>query len=468
MNPRDNEREFGAMVRRGLASGPAAPESEHLDAEVLAAYFERTLTAEEIRACDLHVSNCAHCRSELAALARAEPEREGSGSRRFTWIWDWRFLVPVTAALALFIAWATVWAPFGPRNGRVATPIVAQNQAPAETAPQVPPPVPPSTEMVEVSPAPPSAATKDSKGGAAVHGKNVESTNARNGQPTDEESRNTRREFKKERDRGANDTTAGGSGAGAGSATGGSAAAGGNPASAERPGAAAPAAPAATSAPNGSNETVGVYAGEVAVNPAPASPGGAPAAKANATNGAAPAQNSTAARGAPASPKVPAARPAGGTRGAAVADTAGGIAAQKSAAPPEAETVTSRFKEDESTPIVIPTPDANILWRVAGAHEIELSRDIGATWQAQLTETDVRLVTGFAPSSKICWVVGRHGTILRTVDGENWQAVKSPTEVDLTAVRAEDAEVATITAADGTAYVTKNGGAKWKRLKKSH
>jgi hypothetical protein len=445
MNPRDNEREFGAMVRRGLASGPAAAESEHLDAEVLAAYFERTLTAEEIRACDLHVSNCAQCRSEMAALARAEPELEGSGSRRFSWIWDWRFLVPVTAALAMFIAWATVWGPFGPRNGRVASPIVAQNQPPAATSPLALPPVPPSTEMVEVSPAPPSAATKDSKGGAAVHGKNVESTNARKGQPTDNAARNARREFKKERDRGANDATGGGSGAGVGAA-----------------------APAATPAPGASNETVEVNADEVAKNAAPADSAEAPAPSANISNGAAPAQNSTAARGATTSPKVPTARSGGGARGAAVAGTAGGIAAQKSEAPPEGETVTSRFKQDESTPIVIPTPDANILWRVAGAHEIELSRDIGVTWQPQLTETDVRLVTGFAPSSKICWVVGRHGTILRTVDGENWQTVKSPTEVDLTAVRAEDAEVATITAADGTAYVTKNGGAKWKRVKKPH
>ncbi len=441
MNPRDNEREFGAMVRRGLASGPAAAESEHLDAEVLAAYFERTLAAEEIRACDLHVSNCAHCRSELAALARAEPEREGSGSRRFAWIWDWRFLAPVTAALALFIAWATVWGPIGSRNGRVATPIVAQNQAPAETAPLAPPPVPPSSEMVEVSPAPPSAATKDSKGGTVAHGKNVEAGSAPNGRPTDEESRADRREFKKERDRGASDTTGGASAAGV-----------------------AAAAPAATSASGASNETLEVNAGEVAKNAAPATSAGA-------SNAAAPAPHPTSTQSGTnlqKAPAAPAARAGGGSRGSAVVGSAGGIAAQKSAAPPEAETVTSRFKQDESTPIVIPTPDANILWRVAGAHEIELSRDIGVTWQPQLTETDERLVTGFAPSSKICWVVGRHGTILRTVDGENWQTVKSPTELDLTAVSAEDAEVATITAADGTAYVTKNGGAKWKRVKKPH
>src|SRR5271163_16070 len=313
MNPRDNEREFGAMVRRGLASGPAAAESEHLDAEVLAAYFERTLTAEEIRACDLHVSNCAHCRSELAALARAEPEREGSGSRRFSWIWDWRFLVPVTAALALFIAWATVWGPIGSRNGRVATPIVAQNQAPSETAPLAPPPVPPSTEMVEVSPAPPSTATKDSKGGTAVHGKNVESRNAPTGRPADKESRGDRREFKKERDRGASDTTGSASTAGLGAA-----------------------ASATIPAPGTSNETVEVNADEVAKNAAPATSAGA-------ANTPAPAPSPTSTQSGTNLQKAPAARAAGGSRGSAV----GGIAAQKSATPPEAETVTSRFKQDE-------------------------------------------------------------------------------------------------------------------------
>jgi hypothetical protein len=463
MNPRDNEREFGAMVRRGLASGPAAPESEHLDAEVLAAYFERTLTAEEIRACDLHVSNCVQCRSEMAALARAEPELPGSGSRRFSWIWDWRFLVPVTAALAMFIGFATVWGPFRSRDGRVGPQIVAQNQAPA--APLSPPSVPPSSQTAEVSPATPATVTKDSTRDAEASGKSLDSLGSANGRSDTNEKRPAPREFKKEKDRGASDTGEGSSGGGVGSAAGGSAAAGGY-AKPERTAPSGAPPVAATSAPGSSNETVEVIAGEVAKNPAPAAPAGAPSPNADATNGAAPSQNSTSAHGATTSPKVPASRAAGGARGAAVAGSASGIAVQKSAAPPVAETVTSRFKQDDSTPIVIPTPDSSILWRVTGSHEIQLSRDIGVTWETQLTETDVNLVTGSAPTSKVCWVVGRHGTILRTVDGENWQTVKSPTELDLTAVKAEDADSATITAGDGTTYETKNGGGKWKRIKK--
>ena len=147
MNPRDNDREFGAMLRRGLASGPAAPESDCLDASQLAAYYERTLTAEELRACDLHVSNCAHCRRQLAALARAEPERAASGSRPMSWLWDWRLLVPVTAALTIFIAWVTVRKPFEAQKTASVAPIVAQSQPPA-AAPQ--PALPPASQAVEV------------------------------------------------------------------------------------------------------------------------------------------------------------------------------------------------------------------------------------------------------------------------------------------------------------------------------
>jgi Photosynthesis system II assembly factor YCF48 len=463
MNPRDNEREFGAMVRRGLASGPSAAESDHLDAEVLAAYFERTLSAEEIRACDLHVSNCARCRGELAALARAEPESdEVSGSRPFAWLWDWRLLVPVTAALTIFIAWITVRRPFESRNDRVAAPIVAQNQQPA-AAPQLPPP---SSEMVEVSPAPSENANKSGHA-AAPQSKSADSLGQVDGRPNaagnrpgggtqaPRAPRAERREFKKEKDRGASDSSAGGAGAGNGQATG-----GGYDRETQTPRAAA-AVPPAAPAPSASNETVEVTSGQ-ASEPAEADQSGAaPSSSPNgSTANGATGKNVTAPKNATA--------PRGGVRGAGVAGAAGGIAAQKSAAPPVAETVTSRFKQDESTPIVILTPDANILWRVAGAHEIQLSRDIGVTWTPQLTETDVRLVTGSAPSSKICWVVGRRGTILRTVDGENWELVKSPTELDLTSVTAEDADAAAITASDGKVYATKNGGAKWKRVKKPH
>ncbi len=96
-----------------------------------------------------------------------------------------------------------------------------------------------------------------------------------------------------------------------------------------------------------------------------------------------------------------------------------------------------------------------------------MSRDVGATWQRSSREPERILTAGSAPTPKVCWVVGRRGTILRTVDGENWQSLKSPTPADLSAVSATDADTAKITAADGAEFSTKDGGATWTRTKKS-
>jgi len=451
MNPRDNDREFGAMLRRGLASGPAAPESDCFDASQLAAYYERTLTAEEIRACDLHVSNCAHCRSQLAALARAEPERVASGSRPLSWLWDWRLLVPVTAALTIFIAWVTVRKPFEAQKTASVAPMVAQSQAPA-AAPQ--PALPPASQAVEVQPAE-SAQAKKSEVTASPRAKSTDSLSTverrsdadANKRLADEKSRAKPRKESdaeaKKKAPAAPERTRGGSGVGAahGEAAGGAYAQAMPPASAPQP------------APPAANETVEVQSGQVNGSAQTAPPAAAPAAAAPAPHKATTTQN------------APAARTFGGAAGGNVAGSGAGVSAPKAA--PQAEAVTSRFKQDESKPIVIPTPDASIFWRVAGSDEIQFSRDVGATWQQQLTEPALRLAAGIAPTPKICWIVGSGGAILRTEDGETWQRVKSPTPKDLVSVVAQDANVATITASDGATFTTKNGGRSWKKGKKS-
>lgn len=447
MNPRDNEREFGAMLRRGLASGPVAPESDCFDASQLAAYYERTLTAEEIRACDLHVSNCPHCRSQLAALARAEPERVASGSRPMSWLWDWRLLVPVTAALTIFIAWVTVRKPFEAQKTASVTPIVAQSQPPA-AAPQLA--LPPASQAVEVLPAE-SAQAKKSEATGSPRAKDLDSLNTREGRldvPADKRVGETKSLTKtrkesdvetKKKAPAAPERTRGGSGVGAAHGE----AAGGAYAQAMPP----PPAPQPT--PPAANETVEVQSDQVSGSAQTAPPVAAPEVSKAATN-----QNAAA-------PHT-----AGGVAGGKLGRSATGVTTQKTA-PLQAEPVTSRFKQDQSKPIVIPTPDASIFWRVAGYDEIQFSRDVGATWQAQLTEPELRLAAGIAPTPKICWVVGSRGAILRTEDGETWQRVKSPTPKDLVSVVAQDANVATVTASDGATFTTKNGGRSWKKGKKS-
>jgi len=74
------------------------------------------------------------------------------------------------------------------------------------------------------------------------------------------------------------------------------------------------------------------------------------------------------------------------------------------------------------------------------------------------------LLAGSAPSDKVCWIVGRAGTILRTADGgAHWVKVRPPIVDDFASVFAVDARQATVSPAQGT-YQTMDGGATWKKL----
>ena len=75
---------------------------------------------------------------------------------------------------------------------------------------------------------------------------------------------------------------------------------------------------------------------------------------------------------------------------------------------------------------MIGTPPASVMWRIQPRGMIERSSDGGATWQAQLTDEDVELSAGSAPTTTVCWVVGRRGVVLLTTDGQTWTRVTPP------------------------------------------
>ncbi len=79
------------------------------------------------------------------------------------------------------------------------------------------------------------------------------------------------------------------------------------------------------------------------------------------------------------------------------------------------------------------------------------------------TGATVELTAGASPSPAVCWVVGRNGTVLRTIDGRNWTAVNIPEAADLVSVEATDASIAVVTTADGRRYQTSDGGRTWVR-----
>ena len=69
-----------------------------------------------------------------------------------------------------------------------------------------------------------------------------------------------------------------------------------------------------------------------------------------------------------------------------------------------------------------------------------------------------------APSSAVCWLVGRAGAIRLTMDGVRFQRVPFPESVDLVGVRATSATSASVTAADGREFRTDDQGATWSRV----
>jgi hypothetical protein len=123
---------------------------------------------------------------------------------------------------------------------------------------------------------------------------------------------------------------------------------------------------------------------------------------------------------------------------------------------------------------LIVAPGGNVVWRVGAAGTIEQSTNAGATWTKQMSGVaDQALRSGSAPSEAVCWVVGSAGTILRTVDGGgHWMAVISPLgprakKGELGGVFGVDGLHATVWDARNTRqFSTSDGGQSWVRVEK--
>jgi hypothetical protein len=120
-------------------------------------------------------------------------------------------------------------------------------------------------------------------------------------------------------------------------------------------------------------------------------------------------------------------------------------------------------KVASTDPSVIVAPGDQQAWIVGAAGRVRHSADGGKTWTQQNTGATFDLSTGSAPSSSVVWIVGKSGTILLSVDqGAHWKLVTSPITGDLGGVHAADALHATIwDEANRKSYSTNDGGATW-------
>lgn len=117
---------------------------------------------------------------------------------------------------------------------------------------------------------------------------------------------------------------------------------------------------------------------------------------------------------------------------------------------------------------VFSSPDRKHFWRIGPAGSLEFSKNSGSKWTAQLSGVTADLLAGSAPSAQVAWVVGRAGTILLTTDGgSHWTKLDSPVTSDLVGVLATDATHAVIwlprdsQSVSATVYQTTDGGLTW-------
>jgi len=413
MKPGDNKTGFDSMLRRGLSSDSTPAAQGCPQPDVLAAYYERSLSPAEIDQFDAHLATCARCRAQIAALVRSEPPDEKPLDAPATWLWNWRWLAPAAAAIAIVLIWVGIRGHYKAIKEPVNV-AMTQTTAPLEPVTQPPQPqlAPPSRTATGDELSKPAATPTFEKkfSGASPRGlakQNGEAPTAASGR-----------------------------------------ASAGEPPSLTRDGA-------------GVSSAGGVLGGAAPAPPAP--PRDDSALSATLAQSAPADVTSTANRNA-----TRLAAPQASIAGGATARREFSLSAKRPASVPQAKASSTaadqlQVREASPNPIVILSPDATKSWRIAVSGAIEFSGDSGVTWEMQRPDFAGAMTAGFAPSVKVCWIVGRSGAVLRTVDGTDWKQVSAPTSQDLTGVTAWSAKHAQVTAADGTVFVTKDGGKSWKK-----
>jgi hypothetical protein len=402
------------FLRKGLAHDPASSAANDPcpEPEILAAYFERSLNAEETARCELHLSGCASCRQEVALMDRAGREAAvgGEGAQaagRRPSLWDWRWLAPAAAALVL----ATIWIarrPSNPKSESQSQPLVAMSQPSEPAAKEIPAP-----SRTPARGAPPAAAPSSETAQNRALDKEQNALSRELDEPSANKKRPQVAPLDARRD---TDSNRAAKSAGA---------------------------PQSDSEERAARTETGAKALADALQTAPAS-----------------------------SPAAQAANAGGMVQAETDANAQALKSKQQMAAPAKPNLYAQKDEKAASTTgigsvaRVVRTPDPRVLWQIA-EHGVLKSEDGGATWgQANLPVANAQVASIAAPSAQVCWLVGRDSLILLTTDGTHWQTVLLPAKADFVQVVAENASSATVTITEGLSFQTSDGGKHWRPASK--
>ena len=443
MASQDDDKVMAGLLRRTLASsaksGSAGGAGDCPTADILAAYYEHSLGADESVHYDLHFSQCAPCREQFAAMARAEDVPQPAPRAGWAWLWNPFFLAPAMAVLALAIFFGVklnrpVREAAIPPSQPESAPLVAMSrtdQAPHQEAAAPPPPsaAAGNASSNELKKAPLDSVERDAL--AQEKQSQLKEPLTPQSAPLADSERSASPAAPSVADKKAQDLPLNGRDLPQSQAL-----------------RKAETAQKDAEAPQISTQSVVVTAAAPPVQTAQnlATPQNAPAPFAS--GGAA---------GAAGSSDEIIRESAGRSQAKAPAAISSFAGIAKSQAPQAAAEI--------STHKVIQTPNTNVLWRSADGGFVERSADGGATWAGQqLPGAGGEIAAGSSPTTKICWLVGSGGTIYMTKDATNWAKIAAPASADFTAVTAKDASNVTVTAADGRQFQTTDGGKHWKAL----
>jgi hypothetical protein len=455
----ERDQNFDKAIARHLRSATASNETAHsaagsssqrdacADADILAAYHERSLLPVEMNSWKEHIVGCAHCQELLAHLeatddiplpateaaaavfagreaqpvAAAHPvparvSRPSIGTR-------WRWLAPAGAVAAGLLVWITIHENHSPRSSSSKEIKMAKNQEPPATAPPLARAVPPA-DLREQFPPPKSPSVTDeiassnrTLGAESLKQRQVAAYAAKPKLP--EPSADKEYGLRKDamRDSSADLLLSQ------------------NQADLDAKTAAGAMQPRAEAQSQAAN----VQSQNQSITNTSKVPGPAPLGQV---------ETSKKMKVSPAPPPAPA------------SGAAGGVLPSVGAA--------SEMVMVVSDPTWITAPGSSAIWRAEHAGLIEFSQDGGHSWSRQPSGVLVDLLTGTAPSDKVCWIVGRVGAILLTTDGgAHWKLIPSPLKEDLGGIHATDALHATVWNARGTkSFTTSDGGLTWERVPK--
>ncbi|HEY6443221.1 MAG TPA: YCF48-related protein [Candidatus Acidoferrales bacterium] len=408
------EKTGAEMLRQSLAHEPAAA-GECPEPEILAAYFERSLTTEETARCELHFSGCARCREELALVERASRDAAvaGDGAQpagRRAWVWDWRWLAPVATALIVAAIWI-VQRPSNSNRESQSQTLVAMSrpsESPAKESPA------PSRTPAESAPSAASPKSEMAQNRALDKKQNAVSREVI--QPSTNERLHPVRPFDARKD---TDSNLAAKSAGA---------------------------PHSDSEDRAAQTNTESTTSPDDLHPGPASPAATP-------------------------PSAQAAN-AGGIVHAGRDESSQALKSKQQMAAPATPNLYAQ-KDAKATPAsgaigavarVVRTPDPNVLWQISEKGILK-SEDGAATWRpVDLPVANAQVVSIAAPSAQVCWLVGRDSLILLTTDGTHWQSIVPPAQADFVQVVAENASSATVATAEGLKFRTNDAGKHWHPL----